>query len=208
MLHELGWKDLKDRRRHLRLALLYKMPHGHIVVPAETLKLCKPTRQLGANHKHKYQTLPAETTELKSFVVHRTIPEWNTLPACIAKAESIASFKLQLAQLEGTSASTPALSVQHLRQHDTLWQRFSADYWSRSRSRSEKGGLKWWSICIVSFIYISSRWTSWLLLNSWMDFLSPHWVKIVLRLLHSVHWLIHIWNADTERSFFRVIFIK
>ena len=104
MLHDLGWKDLKDRRRDLRLALLYKITHGHVAVPAETLKSRKPTRQLRANHKHKYQTLPAETTELKSFIVHRTIPEWNTLPACVAEAESVASFKSQLAQLEGTSA--------------------------------------------------------------------------------------------------------
>ena len=104
MLHDLGLKDLKDRRRDLRLALLYKITHGHVAVPAETLKLRKPTGQLRANHKHKNQTLPAETTELKSFIVHRTIPEWNTLPACIAEAESVASFKSQLAQLEGTSA--------------------------------------------------------------------------------------------------------
>ena len=103
MLHDLGWKDLKDRRRDLRLALLYKTTYGHVAVPAET-KLRKPTRQLRANHKHKYQTLPAETTELKSFIVHQTIPEWNTLSACIAEAESVASFKSQLAQLEGTSA--------------------------------------------------------------------------------------------------------
>ena len=147
MLHDPGWKDLKDWRRDLRLALLYKITHGHVAVLAETLKLCKPTRQLRANHKHKYQTLPAETTELKSFIVHRTIPEWNTLPACIAEAESVASFKSQLAQLEGTSALTPAPFAQHPRQRDTLdrgflltidpdpdpeWVWNSADYW-RSR---------------------------------------------------------------------------
>ena len=93
MLHDLGWKDLKDRRRDLRLALLYKITHEHVAVPAETLEL--RTRQLRTNHKHKYQTLAAETTELKSFIVHQTIPEWNALPTCIAEAESVASFKLQ-----------------------------------------------------------------------------------------------------------------
>ena len=81
-----------------------KIIHGHVAVSAETLKLLKPTRQLRANHKHKYHSLPAETTELKLFIVHRTIPEWNALPACVAEAESVASFKSQLAQLEGTSA--------------------------------------------------------------------------------------------------------
>ena len=32
------------------------------------------------------------------------MPEWNALPARDAEAESVASFKLQLDQLEGTSA--------------------------------------------------------------------------------------------------------
>ena len=104
MLHDLGWKNLKDQRRDLRLTLLYKITNGHVAVQADTLKLRKPTRQLGSNHKHKYQTLTAVTTELKSFIVHRTIPDWNTLPACIAEAGTVASFKSQLAQLEGTSA--------------------------------------------------------------------------------------------------------
>ena len=31
MLHDLGWRDLKDRRRDLRLALLHKIVTGHVV---------------------------------------------------------------------------------------------------------------------------------------------------------------------------------
>ena len=32
MLHDLGWRDLKDRRRDLRLALLYKIVTGHVAI--------------------------------------------------------------------------------------------------------------------------------------------------------------------------------
>ena len=32
MLHDLGWRDLSDRRRDLRLALLYKVVTGHVAV--------------------------------------------------------------------------------------------------------------------------------------------------------------------------------
>ena len=32
MLHDLGWCDLKDRRRDLRLALLYKIVTGHVQI--------------------------------------------------------------------------------------------------------------------------------------------------------------------------------
>ena len=37
MLYDLGWRDLKDRRRDLRLDLLYKIVTGHVAInPAET----------------------------------------------------------------------------------------------------------------------------------------------------------------------------
>jgi len=32
MLHDLGWRDLSDRRRDLRLALLHKVVTGHVAV--------------------------------------------------------------------------------------------------------------------------------------------------------------------------------
>ena len=32
MLHDLGWRDLSDRRRDLRLALLYNVVTGHVAV--------------------------------------------------------------------------------------------------------------------------------------------------------------------------------
>ena len=104
MLHNLGWKQLADRRRDLRLALLYKITHNQIAVPAESLCISKPARELRAKHKYKYHIPRAITTELKTFFVHRTIPEWNSLPACVAEAETLTGFKSQLAKLEGLSA--------------------------------------------------------------------------------------------------------
>ena len=104
MLQDLGWRNLSDRRRDLRLALLFKITHGHVRVPAESLNLKHPYRQTRANHNYKYQILGAKTTELQKFVIHRTIEDWNSLPASIAEAESLVSFKSQLAKSEGTRA--------------------------------------------------------------------------------------------------------
>ena len=98
------WSHWHSQLARSFLSNLICITHGHVAVPVETLKFRKPTRQLRANHKHKYQTFPAETTGLKSFIVHRIIPEWNILPACVAEAESVARFKSQLVQLESTSA--------------------------------------------------------------------------------------------------------
>ena len=130
MLHDLGWKDLKVRRRDLRLVLLYKITHGHVAVPAETLKLRKPTRQLRANHKHKYQTLPAEYTELKSFIVHRILyqPALQKLSPLPVLSHNWPNWRVPVPRPLPPSRNTP-------RQRDTLWQRFFADYRSRSRTR-------------------------------------------------------------------------
>ena len=104
MIQELGWKNLADRRRELRLALLYKVTHKLVAVPAESLNLTHPTRQTRSNHKYKYQTIRTNTNEFKNSFIPRTIPEWNSLPAPTAEAESVASFKAQLAKSEGLSA--------------------------------------------------------------------------------------------------------
>ena len=39
MLHDLGWRDLKDRRRDLRLALLYKTVTGHVAINPDLIDL-------------------------------------------------------------------------------------------------------------------------------------------------------------------------
>ena len=39
MLHDLGWWDLSDRRRDLRLALLYKVVTGHVAVGPDQIGL-------------------------------------------------------------------------------------------------------------------------------------------------------------------------
>ena len=103
MLKELGWRNLADRRRELRLALLYKITHGHVNVPADTLGLKQPARTTRAQHNFKYQTLKATTNELKYSFINRTVPEWNKLPANVAEADSVCSFKAQLQKLGGTS---------------------------------------------------------------------------------------------------------
>ena len=105
MLQDLGWTSLQDRRRDYRLALFYKVAHELIAVPAGELDLVSPARPTRANHKYKYRELGFNTTELKHFVIHRTISEWNKLPAHAVEAESLASFKAQLARLEGPTSA-------------------------------------------------------------------------------------------------------
>ena len=95
----LGWENLQDRRRELRLALLYKIAKGHVAVSADDIHLEKADKRTHANHPHKFKTKGASTKELKNFSTHRSIPEWNSLPASVAEASMPKTFKVQLAGL-------------------------------------------------------------------------------------------------------------
>ena len=53
MLHDLGWCDLKDRRRDLRLALLsllYKIVTGHVAINPDQIGLVAAVNRTRANH--------------------------------------------------------------------------------------------------------------------------------------------------------------
>jgi len=51
MLHDLGWCDLKDRRRDLRLALLYKIVTGHVASNPDQIGLVAADNRTRANHR-------------------------------------------------------------------------------------------------------------------------------------------------------------
>ena len=102
MLDSLGWKNLADRRRELRLALLYKITHEKVAISADSIGLSRPNSSTRARHKYKYTVQRANTRELNNFFVHRTVSDWNTLPAAIAETDSVDSFKRKLAQLDGS----------------------------------------------------------------------------------------------------------
>ena len=56
MLSDLGWQQLKDRRKHIRLALFYKTVHHLIAVPHEDI-LRKADSRTRSSHNYKYRTL-------------------------------------------------------------------------------------------------------------------------------------------------------
>ena len=90
MLHDLGWCDLKDRRRDLRLALLYKIVTGHVAVAADN--------RTRANHRYKFRAIGASSTGLRYSFSVRTVSDWNQLPAVVVEQENPAAFKAQLAR--------------------------------------------------------------------------------------------------------------
>ena len=66
---------------------------------ADDIYLEKADKRTCANHPHKFKTKGPSTKELKNFFTHRSIPEWNNLPASVVEASTPETFKVRLAGL-------------------------------------------------------------------------------------------------------------
>ena len=99
MLQTLKLDRLEERRKGQRLTFMYKVLHQLVQVPPEDLGLEKADTRTRAAHSLKLKLPRCSTTELRHSFSIRTIPEWNKLPASMAEAGSLSSFKSQLAPL-------------------------------------------------------------------------------------------------------------
>ena len=66
---------------------LVKIPINDRLIPAD-----RRTRG-GHNQDYKHLTLRANTTLEQSSFWHRTIPDWNSLPAAVIESKTVAAFK-------------------------------------------------------------------------------------------------------------------
>jgi len=93
MLHDLGWQDLSDRWRDLRLALLYKVITGHVAIGPDQIGLVAADNRTGANHRFKFRAIGASSSGLHRSFAARTVGDWNQLPAAVVEQESPAAFE-------------------------------------------------------------------------------------------------------------------
>ena len=92
MVKSLGWTNLEDRRRELRLALLYKIIHGHVEIPTEGI-LRKAGGRTRAKNNNSYAHLSFTRDEVRYSFFPDTIVEWNKLPDSIIECSTVAAFK-------------------------------------------------------------------------------------------------------------------
>jgi hypothetical protein len=95
MLGDLEWDTLETRRKKIRLTMMYKIINNLIDIRAEEY-LTKPTRQTRSSHFLKYQQFSASTDYYKHSFFAQTTGIWNTLPAPVAEAPCLVSFKQEL----------------------------------------------------------------------------------------------------------------
>ena len=95
LIQNLGWTDLKRRRKHSRLLCMFKILSEVIEIPINDHSIPADRRTRGG-HNQAYKHIRDNTTLRQKKIWHRTIPDWNSLPAAAIESKTVAAFKRQL----------------------------------------------------------------------------------------------------------------
>jgi len=95
LLKDLNWAPLKDRRRNIRLSLLFKIVKGRVSVQKEDALIPADGRTRRSN-RFKFRHLKTKTDTFKFSFFPRTLPEWNILPESCVEADTVAAFQARL----------------------------------------------------------------------------------------------------------------
>ena len=95
LIQNLGWTDLKTRRKNSRLVGMFKILNELVEIPINDRLIPADGRTRGG-HNQAYKHLRANTTLGQNSFWHRTIPDWNSLPAAAIESKTVAAFKIQL----------------------------------------------------------------------------------------------------------------
>ena len=98
MLRELDWEPLESRRVKFQLTLLYKIINDLVDIPSHPY-LQPGSSRTRSQHSIKFRQFTVRTNVLKYSFFPRSIPVWNSLPASVAEAPSLASFRREIKQL-------------------------------------------------------------------------------------------------------------
>jgi len=95
LLRQLEMETLEERRREMRLCMLFKILNDLVDVPHSDLLTIAQQRTRGS-HSLKFDTLRANTDTLKYSFYSRTIVDWNGLYEEVVTAQTLPSFKERL----------------------------------------------------------------------------------------------------------------
>lgn len=98
MLEHLQWESLESRRSKIQLTLFYKIVNDLVDIPADSY-LTPASGRTRSSHSRKFIQFATSSDTFKFSFFPRTVPSWNNLPASVAEAPSLASFKEGLSTL-------------------------------------------------------------------------------------------------------------
>ena len=98
MISKLGWRSLLQRQADKWLFMLYKIVNGIVAIDFSN-KLVQVNRATRHSHSNSF-IFPSETkTFIQQSFSPRTIRQWNNLPAAVAAAASLETFKRSVAAI-------------------------------------------------------------------------------------------------------------
>ncbi|MCG8033311.1 MAG: hypothetical protein JAZ03_14180, partial [Candidatus Thiodiazotropha taylori] len=93
MLDHLEWETLESRRAKAQLTMLYKITHGLVDIPVERHLVPGHSVATRSSHSKTYRQPSSSTSYHKNSFFPRTVSAWNQLPAEVAEAPDLVSFK-------------------------------------------------------------------------------------------------------------------
>ena len=98
MLDDLGWETLQSRRTKARLKMFFKIENHLVDLKMEDFAE-RGSSTTRANHSRKYIQMSCKKQYFQNSFFPLTVANWNALPAIVAEAPSLVSFKRELSTL-------------------------------------------------------------------------------------------------------------
>lgn len=98
MLQSLNWRSLENRRKDMRLCMMYKIDRGLVAISKES-RLIPPKRSTRHSHSRAFQTITCRTDKRKMSFFPRTVRDWNALPPDIPDLGTLEAFKASVSIL-------------------------------------------------------------------------------------------------------------
>ena len=92
LIDQLQWESLESRRSKIQLTLFFKVIRNLIDITPDKY-LTHSTTRTRSTHLKKYRQFSPSTDSFRFTFFLRTVPLWNSLPADIAEAPSLVTFK-------------------------------------------------------------------------------------------------------------------
>ena len=97
MLKDLGWETLEQRRAKARVVMGYRIVNSLVCISDKQLV---PAAEKTRGHSLKFRQIGTRTNYHKHSFFPSLIPLWNSLPESLATANSIATFRSGLQNIQ------------------------------------------------------------------------------------------------------------
>ena len=93
LIQNLGWTDLKTRRKNSRLLCMFKILNELVEIPIND-HLIPADRRTCGGHNQAYKHIRANTTLGQNSFWHQTIPDWNFLSGAAIESKTVAHSRV------------------------------------------------------------------------------------------------------------------